>query len=108
MANTITFTTRDKTTRAYSYEFVTISLFDSDYEMVHAVRGTYSWVNRSWQKYDYQQALLNALNLLHVSEASKKIVHDATSYTDALAKLYANLEISDNCGNYVPYALAII
>ena len=104
MENKLHFTNRDKSTKAYWYEYVAITLQDENYTKSNGVEGKYSWQNRPWQKYDYQKALLNALNLLGASKESMQIVEDASSYTDALAKLYQSLTLLDNdTGEYVDY-----
>ena len=104
MENRLHFTTRDKSTKAYWHEYVAITLQDEDYTKSNGVEGKYSWQNRSWQNYDYQKALLNALNLLGASKESMQIVEDASSYSDAVVKLHQSLELLDNdTGEYVDY-----
>lgn len=104
MENRIYFTTRDKVTKAYVHEHVAITLQDENYTKSNGVEGKYSWQNRPWQKYDYQKALLNALNLLGASKESMQIVEDASSYSDAVVKLHQSLELLDNdTGEYVDY-----
>ncbi len=106
MKNRLYFTNRYKNTKAYGHEYVTITLNDENFTKSNGVEGHYSWQNRSWQRYDYQKALLNALNLLGASKESMQIVEDASSYTDALARLYQSLELQDNdTGEYIDYRI---
>ena len=52
----------DKNTRNYGHEKCEIRLYDKDDNMLFGVVGDYTWQNRTWQRYDYEKAILHALN----------------------------------------------
>lgn len=104
MANILTFTTDDKDTRNYHYEYVSIKLYDKEFNLIHGVTGNYRWQNRPWQSYEYCDALLQALDLIGASPASVEIAKSAMSFHEAMNELIEKLEILDEkTGKYVSY-----
>ena len=95
----------DKNTRNYNHEKCEIRLYDEKENMIYGVIGDYGWQNRTWQKYDYEQAILNALNLLNATDETKDKVKACHNCSEALSILGKGTDITMDNGEILTFTV---
>lgn len=88
----------DKNTKVYNHEKCEIRLYDKEDNMLYGVVGDYTWQNRTWQRFDYEQAILNALSILNATEETKDKVKNCHDVSEALSVLGHGTDIIMNNG----------
>mgnify|MGYP000976665925 CR=1 FL=1 len=95
----------DKNTRAYNHEKCEIRLYNEKDDMISGVIGDYPWQNRTWQRYDYEKAILNALNLLNATEQTKDKVKNCNDVLEALSVLGHGTDIVMDTGEILTFTV---
>lgn len=95
----------DKNTRSYNHEKCEIRLYDKEDNMLFGVVGDYTWQNRTWQGYDYEQAIVHALNLLNATEATIDKVRNCHSCSEALSILGHGTDVIMNNGEILTFTV---
>ena len=95
----------DKDTKTYGHEKCEIRLYDKEDNMLFGVVGDYTWQNRTWQRYDYEKAILDALILLNATEQTIAKVKDCHGYSEALSILGKGTDIIMNNGEILTFTV---
>lgn len=95
----------DKNTRTYGHEKCEIRLYNENDDMISGVIGDYTWQNRTWQRFDYEMAILNALNLLNATEQTKDKVKACHSVSEALSVLGHRTDVIMDNGEILTFMI---
>ena len=95
----------DKNTRSYNHEKCVMRLYDKEDNVLFGVVGDYAWQNRTWQRYDYEKAILNALNLLNATEQTKDKVKNCNDVLEALSVLGHGTDIVMDTGEILTFTV---
>lgn len=95
----------DKNTRNNNHEKCEIRIYDKEDNMLFGVVGDYAWQNRTWQRYDYERAILNALNLINATEQTIGKVKDCHDYSEALSILGKGADIIMDNGEILTFTV---
>ena len=95
----------DKNTRSYNHEKCEIRLYDKDDNMLFGVIGDYAWQNRTWQRFYYERAILNALNLLNATEQTIDKVKNCYDCNEALSILGKGTDVIMDNGEIMTFTV---
>ena len=95
----------DKNTRNNNHEKCEIRIYDKKDNMLSGVVGNYTWQNRTWQRYDYENAILNALNLINATEQTIAKVKDCHDCSEALSILGKGTDIIMDNGEILTFTV---
>ena len=95
----------DKNTRTYNHEKCEIRIYDKEDNMLSGVVGDCTWQNRTWQRYEYEKAILNALNLINATEQTIDKVKACHDYSEALSILGKGTDIIMDNGEILTFTV---
>lgn len=95
----------DKNTRNNNHEKCEIRIYDKEDNMLFGVVGNCTWQNRTWQRYEYEKAILNALNLINATEQTIDKVKDCHDYSEALSVLGHGTDIIMDNGEILTFTV---